>query len=451
MSPVSKYESKIQKIALSCDAFSTGYLTLCLLFLAPYLYKAGPVAYWFIPTALLVPFVLMPVIYTLMHRYPSLLFGRYHLAMPVSAILSALFLVIMFSAGGIGRGSAALIFFGALVFVCSLSIYRYCSFSVWARLTGETSGSVTVQYEIFCALGAVIAVGAFCLFSYYDVGDAYLNTAYVIGGAGIVIAMFQYLTTYYDIPRLGGRRNVTVKSSFRMLFGDIERKTFFSSLLFECAFAALAVLVMVLAFCWDLTFITVVAVVLIIEYGGAKYIGARVVRRRTFALSVVNFACAIIAAALCIGTLFLGEFKTASLIMLGAAAAFIGVGGALSMRQAKIRFLTIKPLMTSGILFILLELTMFAAFAVAMYVTAVVMTVATLIYSYAFLIGLGVCVLFAAIALALAGRAGRVSRGSKSYAARSHTVSPETVDDRDTDRAQDGETSDATDGDATRA
>ena len=199
-----RYESKVQKIGLSCDAFSTGCLVMCLLLFVPYVANNGGVTVmWFIPIACLMPFALMPLVYLGIHKFDTLLFGRYHFVMPVSAFLASPFFVMAWSARGVGASQACLVFFGMLVFAVTVMVYRYCAFSVRSRLTGTNIVDKAPYYELICAIGCVAAVVTFAGFMYYDGETAFVNTAYVMAGVSVLIANAQYLHTFYGIPRLG--------------------------------------------------------------------------------------------------------------------------------------------------------------------------------------------------------------------------------------------------------
>ncbi|MDE7107128.1 MAG: hypothetical protein K2O39_02275, partial [Clostridiales bacterium] len=345
-----KYESKVQKIGLSCDAFSTGCVIMCLLFLVPYVASnGGTLVMWFLPLACIVPFAVMPLVYMGIHKYDTLLFGRYHFVMPLSAFLAAPFFVMAWSASGVGSQQSCLVFFGILIFVMAIMIYRYCAFSVRARLGGVSIVDKYPVYEIVCAVGCVAAAVAFALFLRYDPETVYVNTAYVLGGITVLLALAQYLITFYGIPRLGGRRVESVKSVFNSFFGGLDVKMYLSALFFEAAFAIVAALLVYFGFALNigLSGIIAVAATVIAVYAVSSYFCARRIKRRSMSLSIMN----IVSVALPCGILSLlaalnktGDGVLAGLII---AAVILSVGGAVAVRQTKLRLLTVKPRVTS--------------------------------------------------------------------------------------------------------
>lgn len=401
-----KYESRLHNIALSCDAFTTGYLVMCLLFFAPYAATfGGKLVMWFLPIAALVPFAVMPFVYMLVHRADILLFGRYHLIMPTSAFLAALFFVAAFCAQGRGAADACLIFFGALIFAVSILIYRYCAFSVRARL-GNGSLGFSPLSACFSAAGSVSAISAYYGFLYYDPSTAFLNTAYVLSAACVILALAQYLTTYYGIPRLGGKRVQSTKNVFRALFSGLDKRSYFSALFFLAAFASVAVLTVYYAgvVLDNMYEATACATVFVACYAAGVLVCERYVKRRSKSLSVAELLCAIIAAGLLVTVAYV-DFVGATKAMVMIASGIAGAGGAAAVRQTKLRLITIKSRITSGIVFVLYGLTAFAAIAAAFLTAAVV----TEIYyadpsATAFVYGFAAAAVFAVTAFALAGK-----------------------------------------------
>lgn len=369
----------------------------------------GPTVIWFIPVSCLLPFALFPLFYAVIHKYDCLLFGRYHLALPVSAFVAALFFVLAWSPCGGATSRSLAVFFGSLFFVSAISVYRYCAFSVRARLAGGGIVSTTPLYEGLCALGAVAAVVAFWCFSAYGDGDtAYVDTAYVLGGVSVIFAFVQYLATHYGIPRLGGRkRQRTVAEVFRAFYGGLNKKVYFSALLFETAFACLSALIVYFAFMSGegLFNTAVIVAVLVGVYAVCALSCTRIVKRRTIMLSAAECVCASAACVILVVAAAVapsGRALTACLVL---SAIFTGAGGAMAVRQTKLRFLTIKSRITVGTVFILLELTMLAAAAIAFTVAAVVATAVSATGSLtSFIYGFAAAAVFAVVALSLAGR-----------------------------------------------
>ena len=406
MDKKSKYEGKLQRIALSCDSFTTGYFAVSLLFAVWYVYSYGGVlVFAFLPIACLVPFAVMPLVYLLVHRVDILLFGRYHLVMPLSAFIAALFFVILYSSTTPDAGGACTVFFGTLVFVPFVITYRYCAFSVRARLAGDGIVTLSPYAVAFSLLGAVGAVAAFFGFWHYEAASAFLNTAYVLGGVCILLALIGYLTTYYSIPRLGGRRVLSVKTVFRTFYVGLRKRIYFSSLLFLAAFATVVMTDMLYAFGAGLSFseVLAVAVVFVVCYAVTACVSGIKANRRSLVLSIVSLACLLIGAIIPAALAIAGSGGVVYAVAVSVA--LCGVGGAVAVRQAKLRLMTVKPHITSGVSILLFELTVSAAVAVAFAACAVTAAMfESMLTSRAFIFGYALCVVLLVAAFALAGK-----------------------------------------------
>lgn len=415
-----KYESKVQKVGLSCDAFSTGCLIMCLLFFVPYVASnGGTLVMWFLPLACIVPFAVMPLVYMVIHRFDTLLFGRYHFVMPISAFVAAPFFVMAWSASGVGAAQSCLVFFGILVFAMTIMIYRYCAFSVRARLGGVSIVDKYPVYEIVCAVGCIAAAVAFALFLRYDPDTVYINTSYVLGGVSVLLALAQYLITFYGIPRLGGRRAESVKSVFASFFGGMDVKMYLSALFFEAAFAIVAALLVYFGFALNigLSGIIAVAATVIAVYGVSAYFCARRITRRSMSLSIMNIVCVSLPCGILALLAALNKTGDGVLAGLIIAAVILGIGGAVAVRQTKLRLLTVKPRVTSGSVFILFDLTMFAAAGIALLAAAVVASVLQSTLSVtAFIYGFAIAVVLAAAAMVLCSRPKRAAATADSGA-----------------------------------
>lgn len=408
MNIIGKNEDRLQKAVLSSDMFTTGYFVVCLLFFVPYAVSAcGTVVLWVLPIACLLPFVTLPLFYSLVHRFDTLMFGRYHLVMPLSGFVSALFFVVMMSARGGGAVSICSVFLGAALFVTSIMLYRYCSFSVRARLLSEDITAASPYSLYFSVFGGVAAAVTFLGFWYYDRETAYINTAYVFAGACAIVTIAQYLSTFYDIPRLSGRRVQSLKSVFRSFFSGLDLRTYFSALFFSAAFAVLAASVMYIAFVFDfgLYRLAATAGVCVVAFAVSDGVCTAIVKHRSKALSVALLLGFIAAAALTAVAACVPVSDSALRALVIIAAGLTGVCGALSVRQTKLRFLTVKPRITGGVVFILLQLTACAAQAIAFVVCAAQSTVLAATGStLAFVCGGGAAAVFAITAFACAGK-----------------------------------------------
>lgn len=404
----SKHESRLQKAALSCDSFTTGYFVLFALFIVPHIATgSGRIILWFLPLACLVPFAVMPLVYFAVHKRDALLFGRYHLVMPLSTFLSALFFVLIWQDDGMGVCA----FFGTLVFAISIAVYRYCAYSVRARLSGDNIISVSPYAQVFSAAGALGAIGTLCGFMYYDMSTAYINTAYVLSGVSILLSMMQYLITYYYIPQLGGRRNQSVKNMFGTFFIGLDKHIYFRSLLFGAAFMCLTALTVFFAFLHGMH-IYYAAIVAAVEAGcycAARSVFARVLAHRHKSLPAVTFA-GIAAASVLLAAATLSDVSSgAAMVLASAASGITGIVGALGVRQAELGFICIKPRITSGTVFILLELTGLAATAIALTVSA---AVAEILFATGAVVTVCICGIAASAVFAAAALASGIKRRS---------------------------------------
>ncbi|MCM1367608.1 MAG: hypothetical protein NC184_02200, partial [Roseburia sp.] len=296
----SKHKDRLRQIILSCDSFATGNYCFALLFFATYAARhCNAYAVEFLPLALLTAFAVMPVLYTVVHRFSPLIFGRYHLALPISALASSLFYVLMWSSmDASSAADACSMYFGTLLFLLSSMFYGYCAFSVRARLIGDNISAPSPYALCFCALGAAVAIAAAAGFRRYDAATAYINTAYVISAIGLLFAVVHYLTTFYGIPRLGGKRNVTVGGAFRTFYGGINMNAFFSSLLLQAAFmtvAAFSVYICAAFVSTRAAFIS--AAVFVCVYAVSAFLCASRVKRRGRALTVAAAALSVLSAA----------------------------------------------------------------------------------------------------------------------------------------------------------
>ena len=358
-----KIEDKLKRAALSCGSFTAAFAAVTALFFVPYLNRyGGALVSAFMPLAFLLPFIALPLMYALIHRFSPLLFGRYHLFMPISALCAAVFFVAAFSSDGANAYSAAIVFFGMTLFASSLLIYRYTAFSVAARLGGDRVGKPRLSSVITAVVGGAAGVGTTYGFYRYDISTMYLNSAFVLAAAFVTVAFVGYLSTFNDVPKLGGKRVQSVKSVFASFFGGMDKSVYFSSLASVTAFTVISALsVAHTAYILSDEIAFAVCGCIVAAFALFYVAASKLVKRRSFGSVVCAAACLLASAAL-----FGASVAVKNVALVLSAAAFCGAGGALAFRCACLRFSTVKPRMTSGILFALLSLTVCAAFAVAL-------------------------------------------------------------------------------------
>ena len=369
-----KYEGILQNIFSPCDAFSAAQSAMLVLLLVPYcMTHGGFTVLPFLPLAALAAFAVLPLVYTLLHRFDTLLFGRYHLVMPLSALLAAPFFVLIFSADTPSASSACKVFFGVLFYSLFVLIYKYCAFSVRARLYGEDVSRPRKSAMWFITAGLLSAVATVVGFRFYDPDTAFINSAYVIQSASVILAVAQYLTTFYGIPKLGGRRVQSVKSVFRAFYSGVKTKTYFCSLLFLSACAVQAALVIYCAVCSGVPslYAVIAGGALCVAFCCARQLFLRVKPKR-IAFSVSGFVCLVVSGALAVVAVLvnLNEAARASLFVISAVLS--GAGGAAAFSIMRADFISVKSRVTSGIVYGLINLTAYAAVAIALAVAAVI-------------------------------------------------------------------------------
>ncbi len=398
MKTIGKIKDKLQNVTLSFDAFTTAYTCMLLFFFAPYCSTVcDPVVLAFAPLAFLIPFAVTPLICALIYRFNPLLFGRYHLFMPLSAMVGAVFFVLAF--GARSGGDATLVFFALMFFIVAHIMYKYCSYSVGARLGGPSSARLP-ERNIFALIGAALAfLSVYCFYS-YDSATVFLNSAYLAGGLCLITSLIQYLTTVNETPRLSGRRAQSVKNMFRMFYAELDMRIFLSSSFFYAAFfCAAGMTVFYLSALGMPAYICVTAAAVIAATFGLGYaLADRMIKRRSVALSIailVLFAIGVILFSVTVAC----TADTARIGCIMPAAVCIGAGGALCARQTDMRFLSIKPKATGGVVNMLIRLSRCGAAAVALIPTAI----ACIVYKYT---GAAACfsyAVIAAVAFAIAG------------------------------------------------
>ena len=399
-----RIKNKLLSVTVSFDSFCSAYVCTLLFFFVPYFVsRLGAVPLAFLPLIFIVPFAALPLLYVLIHRFSPLIFGRYHLIMPLSAILCAVFFVLAFSAND--GGDIALVFSGLVLFLVSLVAYRYCSFSVAARLSGKSIAKLRTEEAVFGAIGMALCFLSIYSFYKYNPDTLFLNSAYLCGALCLITALIQYLATVSETPRLSGKRLRSVKSVFRTFFVGLEKRVFLSSMFFTASFIGVAGLLAYYIFALGLAaHVAVIATAVVAaSYGAGLIVASKLIRKRSVALSVAITVLLVVSSTLIAASVAFNDVVRIYCIM--PCAALVGVGGALCTRQIYMRFLSIKPRLSSGIVFILIRLARCAAAGIAL----IPIAAACIAYGYfgaaALSYSFGAAGLFAIVGVALAQRA----------------------------------------------
>ncbi|MCH5160847.1 MAG: hypothetical protein J1G04_02340 [Clostridiales bacterium] len=377
-----KIVDKLKLGALSCGSFTAAYAVVTALFFVPYVNSYGGVIVSSVmPLAFLLPFILLPIVYSLMYRFNPLMFGRYHLVMPISAIISALVFVTAFSVTDNSVIGMLTITIGMAVFVFSFLVYLYCMFSVSARRGGAKIGKADFTSVSAAFIGGGAAVGTMYGFYCYDKAAMYSDCALTLAAACLIISFIGYLATFNDVPVLGGKQVRPVKRVFVSFYGGVDKRAYFSALMLLAAFVTIAALSVVHTINIAPSGYEFVVAGSVVTAFVLCYCLARILfNRRYNALVVLATFCLISSAALFITSIFINEIA-----FVISASALCGGGGAFALKFMGIRFLYIKSRVTSGLVFNLMSLTVCAAFAVALAVAAVATNVKDgFIYGFAF-------------------------------------------------------------------
>lgn len=385
-----KISDMARVISLSCEKFTTVYTVALLFFFLPYCVdKLGSYVIWIMPIAALAPLGVLPVVYAVIHRYNPLFFGRYHLAMPVAGMMSGLFFVLVFGADNGAPSHVCACVLGGIAFLACWTTYRYTAFSVRVRLIGDDLVKPSKTTALFSFFGAAAAVGTLYGFYVYNAATMFVNSAYVFAAACIILCFTQYLATYSEIPKLGGKKIISFKSSFKEFLTAFTARPYTSSTLFLSALIAIAATAIGYGFRLgvpsNVVFGAVAATLIAFAVGAFVFIklGVRIIRIvPTLILSsiVLAFVMLVVASVA-------GEGAAACLII---ACVIIGVGLSAAMRSVRMSCMRVKPRITSGIVFIMTELSVCVAAAVAFVAAAVAYTALPTLGASAFFIGFGI-------------------------------------------------------------
>lgn len=392
---------------MSCDSFTTAYSCMLLLFFLQYASEFCHIAALAVlPLVCLLPLVVTPVMYAFIHRKPTLLFGRYHLVMPLSAFLAAVMFAVMWGAVAPNAAGSCAVVLGALFFAVALPLYRYCAFSVRVRMGDGGFSNNSLVSGALSLFGGAACVLSYYGFSFYDPATAFSNTAFVLAAVGVILALFQYLTTFYGIPKLGGRRTVTVRGTFHTLFSGLNKRVFFGVLLFDAAFvAATAHIVYFSAVLCGGNAPIAAAGAFVVGFGLGSAIFDKFAVHTHARLYNVIFPCLAAASVAVVVAVSVGVSATVAFVISVVGAAGIGVAGGAAIRQNKLKLVSVKPNITSGIVFILSELMLSVSGGIA--VLLGVVAVAVVRYTgtaYAFIAVFGAVFALAVAALCVTAR-----------------------------------------------
>lgn len=357
---IAKFKDIMTKTALSSERFTTAYCTALVFFFLPYALKfEGRYSLFYIPLALGVAFAALPIAYALIHRYSPVLFGRYHLALPATGLLTALFFVFVWSGKTGGAADNVLCFFGVALFAVTLLVYRYCVFSVRVRLVGDDFKRPSVYDGAVSALGIAGAVATLYGFYVYDESTMFINSAYVLGAVTLIFVFAQYFASYTEIPNLGGKRPMSVAAAFKECYCGIRRRTYLSSLFFVSAFLAVASVlvyaVKILGLGSGTAFLSAMLAVIAYMTVSALFSRFELPNLHSTVATAVFLA---LAAVFVTVAAFAGDAASG---LIPTAAVFAGAGGGLCVRRMRVGFMSVKTSATSGIIYIITELCTVAA------------------------------------------------------------------------------------------
>ena len=377
-----KIVDRLKRYALSCGSFTAAYAVVIVLFFVPYVNSyGGVIALSVLPLAFLLPFIIIPVAYSLMYRFNPLLFGRYHLVMPITAIVSALMFVTAFSVTEKSVIGILTVIAGIAVFVSAILVYMYCAFSVSARRGGARISKASLSTIATALLGGVAAVGTMYGFYRYDKATMYSNCALVLAAACLLVSFVGYLATFDAVPVLGGKQVKPVKRVFVNFYGGMDRRVYFSALMLLASFVTIAALSVAHAVgIAHNDFVFAVAGSIVIAFALCYVISRILLNGRYNALAVSATVCLTASAVLLVLSVFVNDIA-----FVIAASALCGGGGAFAVKFMGIRFLSIKSRVTSGLMFNLMGLTVCAALSIAFAVAAVATNVKDgFIYGFSF-------------------------------------------------------------------
>lgn len=352
-----------------------------------------------VPLVLLLPFVLSPLIYNLIHGIKNVILGRFHGVYVVSLTLASVFFVMTFTGFLYSGGLRAVCVIISLAAYCVAELtYLYASSSIRTRLGLQSIRRPSRTHLFVSAFGALVTVGAFVIAFLVSKGDFTMSavcTAYAAAIAMLVGGFVEYLATYQAIPRLtSSRPRTSLKESYKTFFSGLKLNTFFSLMLSVAAILTPLVYVFYRAAESNFTlyaggaFVAAFAVSAVLSN---KYIVRvkRVVPLICLLLSLVSCGAVLVGLLL---PAFIMQYVTIAVVTVSSGASL-----GMCLREAKLRYTTIKDNVTSGVVESLYGMTLSAAVAVVYLLLLSLMPIA----NFGMFIVLGIVAVLAAVAYGL--------------------------------------------------
>lgn len=352
-----------------------------------------------VPLVLLLPFAVSPLIYNLIHGIKSVILGRFHGIYVVSLAFSAVFFVLSFTGFLYGALRAVCVVLSLAVFCVSELTYLYASSSIRTRLGLQSIRRPSRTHLFVSAFGGLVTLGAYIVAYIVTKGDftqSAVCTVYAAAIAMLIGGFVEYLATYQAIPRLtSSRPRTTVKESYKTFFSGLKLKTFFSLLLSVAAILTLVVYAFYRATDFGIeslysggVFIVAFAVSSVLAN---KYI-VRVKRGAPLVcLLLTLLSCAAIISGLVLAPVFIMQHVSIPIVM-----ATCGIALGICLREAKLRYTTIKDNVTSGVVESLYGMTLSAAVALTYLLLLSIMPIG----NFGMYIVLGIVAVFAVVAYA---------------------------------------------------
>lgn len=337
--------------------------------------------------ALLLPLIIMPIIYNLIHAIKSKVLGRFHLPLCVCTISAPMFLALTFSADGNPTSDAVKIFFGLLFFAVFFMTFEYSAASIRVRIGRRNLKHQLRTHSVFRFIGLGATVVTLSLT--YAFNAPVLTSVYCAATVMSAAGLLEYLATYSEIPQLtSSRPRPRLVDTFKLFYKDLRKLTFFTLVLFAAAFFIVTAYIASVAATFPPWVYSSMLAAFMVGYLAAYFATVRVQKRMTHFVPLTCLLLLLAAVALgCVPQLRTEIFLICAPFLIGAALALL-------MRESSMRFTTIKRAVTSGVVSILFNLALACAFAIALFTLMLAVQIPFL-STYINYFALGVSVLFA--------------------------------------------------------